>query len=133
MISASAWALNEKAPEKSSFSTDQSDLWWNPNESGWGMQIVQQADSLFATLFVYDASGQPTFFIASMNPVANLTWTGDLYRSIGPWFGGPFNPAAVGDRKVGSITLNTPFVNSGTLQYSVDGVPVNKAVHSAKC
>ena len=29
---------------------------------------------------------------------------------------------------MGTITFNAPFVNSGTLQYSVDGVPVNKAV-----
>jgi hypothetical protein len=36
------------------YSTDQSDLWWNPNESGWGMQVVQTGSVIFVTMFVYD-------------------------------------------------------------------------------
>lgn len=35
-----------------SYSTDSSDLWWNPNESGWGMQLVQQGSFVFATVFI---------------------------------------------------------------------------------
>ena len=26
--------------------TDLSDLWWNPNESGWGVNVAQQAEVL---------------------------------------------------------------------------------------
>ena len=32
------------------FSTDQTDIYWNPGESGWGMQVVQEAD----TILVHD-------------------------------------------------------------------------------
>ncbi len=35
-----------------SFTTDQSDLWWNPNESEWGMQLVHRGSVIFATMFV---------------------------------------------------------------------------------
>ena len=34
------------------FSADQSDLWWNRGESGRGVQLVQRASLIFATMFV---------------------------------------------------------------------------------
>lgn len=114
--------------EKITSSIDQSDLWWNPNESGWGMQIVHEAGLQFATLFVYGASGQPTFFVGVLNPVDSASWTGDLYATTGPWFGGTFNPASVTTRKVGTLTFSAPLGTSGTISYSVDGVTVNKTV-----
>jgi hypothetical protein len=36
-----------------SFSTDQSDLYYVVIESGWGIQLVQGGSVIFATLFVY--------------------------------------------------------------------------------
>jgi hypothetical protein len=39
-----------------SFSTDQSDLWYIVAESGWGMQLVQRGNIIFATLFFYGQS-----------------------------------------------------------------------------
>src|ERR1043166_810025 len=64
-----------------SFSNDQSDLWWNPDESGWGIQFVQRGSTIFATMFVYDANGNPTWYTATMEgakPNGVLTFTGDL-------------------------------------------------------
>ena len=43
-----------------SFTTDQSDLWYIPAESGWGMQLVQRDGVIFATLYVYDINNKPT-------------------------------------------------------------------------
>jgi hypothetical protein len=34
-------------------SIDQSDLWWNPAESGWGIQFVHTGSAIFATMYVY--------------------------------------------------------------------------------
>ena len=45
-----------------SFSTDQSDLWYVESESGWGLQLVQRGNVIFATLFVYDTNGTPTWY-----------------------------------------------------------------------
>ena len=115
-------------PTKSSFSTDESDLWWNPNESGWGMQLVQQGSQIFATLFIYGADGTPTWVTAPLNSVGNYVWSGPLYVTAGPWFGAPFNPAAVGVRQVGTLTFSAPFVASGTVSCSIDGVAVTKQV-----
>ena len=113
---------------KSSFSTDQSDLWWNPSESGWGMQLVQQDSLIFATLFIYGTDGRPTWVVAQLNSVGPLTWSGPLYVTSGPWFGGPFNPNTVGVRQAGTLTFSAPLVVSGTVNYSIDGMSVTKQV-----
>jgi hypothetical protein len=109
------------------FSTDQSDLWWLPAESGWGIQFVDRATIIFATMFVYGVSNAPTWYTATMNATSTTSWTGDLYVTSGPPFGNPvFNPAAVTVRKVGTMTWTAASVTAGTLAYSVDGVPVTK-------
>ncbi len=67
--------------------TDYSDLWWVPAESGWGIQLVQEELTIFATMFVYDSNGQSTWYTATLSYVASLTWSGALYATTGPWFG----------------------------------------------
>jgi hypothetical protein len=113
-----------------SFTTDQSDLWWNTAESGWGMQLVQRGSVIFATLFVYDQINIPIWYTATLNySGSGFVWTGDLYLTNGPWLGTvPFNPNAVTFRKVGTMTWNGQFVESGIVNYSVDGVFVTKNV-----
>jgi hypothetical protein len=116
-----------------SCSTDQSDLWWaNPagSENGSGFQLVQRNCTIFATMFVYDPTGAPTWYVATMVPTdlgGQFIWSGDLYTTTGPWFGAvPYNPALFTFRKVGTMTWNASSVNQGTLSYSVDGVTVTK-------
>ena len=41
------------------------DLWWNADESGWGINFNHQGQTLFATLFTYGADGQPDWFVMS--------------------------------------------------------------------
>jgi len=77
-----------------SFTTDQSDLWYIPAESGWGMQLVQRGNVIFATLFVYDPNN-PTWYTATMDYTSNYTWTGTLYATTGTDFSLPWNPAAL--------------------------------------
>ena len=113
------------------FSTDQSDLWWNPDESGWGVQFVQTGSIVFATMYVYGPSGQPIWYIATLEPQPTAdTWSGDLYMGTGPWFGtAPFNPASVAGHKVGTMTWTALSTESGVLTYVVDGVPVSKTIY----
>lgn len=109
--------------------TDASDLWWNPNESGWGVNIVHQADTLFATLFVYEPSRDPTWYVASaMTLDEGGTFSGPLYRTRGPWFGGAFDPAAVGIVQVGTAAFAYRSATTATLTYVVDGVSVTKSI-----
>jgi hypothetical protein len=114
-----------------SYGTDESDLWWNPNESGWGMQVVQTGSVIFVTMFVYDQNKNPIWYTATGDSqgVDTFVWTGDLYQTSGPWFGTvPFDPSTVTLTKVGTLTFYAPTVSHATLTYSVNGVVVTKAV-----
>jgi hypothetical protein len=112
-----------------SFSTDQSDLYYIAAESGWGVQLVQRGPVIFATLFIYGTTGEPTWYTATMNPTpTSFTWSGTLIATTGTYFGVPWNPAALTVKSVGTMTWTAPFVDTGTLTYVVNGVTVVKNV-----
>jgi hypothetical protein len=109
------------------------DIWWNPAESGWGVNIVLQNDVAFMTFFVYDAAQNAVWFTSDIhyqgiNGAGALVWTGALYATKGPWFGGQFRPANVSDRQAGNVSFTLSSLNQATLTYSVDGSTVTKSL-----
>jgi hypothetical protein len=116
------------------FSTDASDLWWNPDESGWGINLVQQGNIIFATLYVYGADGRARWFVASDMQAQQVpsdqpyNFTGTLYETMGPVFSAAFNPGAVTRRAVGNIAFEYAPPATGRLTYSIDGAAVTKQV-----
>jgi hypothetical protein len=126
-------ALSSLTASATNFGTDASDLWWNQNESGWGVNVMQQYNTLFMTFFVYGSNNVPIWYVAPAvtsqgSSGSTFTYTGTLYQTAGPWFGGSFNPANVSSLAVGSVTftLNTP--TTATMTYSVNGVNVSKSL-----
>lgn len=114
-----------------SFATPQArnatDMWFNAAESGWGLNLVHQGDTLFGTLYVYDANGLPAWYVAP-NLVGDGVYSGPLFAATGPWFGaGSFNPGSVTRRQVGTMLVDTRN-DPATLDYTVDGVHVTKQV-----
>jgi len=115
------------------FSVDVSDLWFNPAESGWGINLAQQGDMVFATLFVYGRDGRPHWYSASSmkgtrGSGRDVSFSGVLAESFGPTQPGGFIASEVVRREVGSITFQTRGDNRADLTYSVDGVTVTKQV-----
>jgi hypothetical protein len=113
--------------------TNLSDQWWVASESGWGASVLQQADILFIDVLVYGADSKPTWFTAaarsqSSAPGGHVLFTGDLYQTNGPYYGGAFNPSAVSRTKVGTLTFDADTGNTAVLTYTVNGVPVVKNV-----
>jgi hypothetical protein len=113
--------------------TDFSDLWSNPAEQGWGANVIQQNDILFITLFLNNASNAPVWYVASAvvrgaNTGTTLNFSGPLYQTTAPYFGGTFNPANVSNRQVGTLTFSASQISQATISYSVDGVNVTKQV-----
>ena len=107
---------------------DYSDLWWNPAESGWGMQIVRGGDVMFATLFVYDATMRPTFFTATLELTAGA-WRGTLRETSGPYYAAqPFDPAKVVVRNAGALVFTPLTLDSARVEYDVDGTLVSENV-----
>lgn len=111
-----------------STSVDYTDLWYNPAESGWGLNLIQQNNIIFATLFVYGADNSARWYVASNLSGGGTAFTGQLFQTTGPAFSGPFNPAAVSTTPVGSMTLSFGTPTTATLTYSVNGASVTKQI-----
>ena len=112
---------------------DYTDLWWNPNESGWGLGVTQQFGVMFLTWFVYEDTGRPIWYVASNCAVkANGNGcSGTLYRTSGP--PGPITQATFDASQVrvgaeGTIDVVFTDANNGVITYTVDGVNGSKSI-----
>lgn len=106
------------------------DLWWNPNESGWGLNLTQHPSRIvFGVWYTYAADGKRTWFVMPTGSWTSATsYTGPLYETAGPPFSGTFDPSQVHQRQVGTATLSFTNANSGTFTYSVNGVQGTKSI-----
>jgi C-terminal processing protease CtpA/Prc len=93
--------------------TEITGLWWNANESGWGVTLTQQYDIIFATLFTYNDDGSPTWYFASDCRVTVSGCSGELFRATG----GAEITAEWGDR-----TIDVEDVGFISFTFSSDGV-----------
>ncbi len=104
------------------------DLWWNPNESGWGMTITHQPGNMFLAWYVYNSfNGEPAWLTSSCMTSANAC-DGTLYRTTGPPFNQPFNPSQVTVTPVGSVHISFTDPDNAVLTYTVDGVDGQKNI-----
>ena len=110
------------------------DLWYNPREPGWGLNVVQQLETAFVTLFTYDPDGRPAWYFASDARVTAYgagglpLFHGALYRAQGPWHGAAFDPARFQPVRVGTIDLELLGKSSMRVHYTAEGVSVVREV-----
>lgn len=105
------------------------DTWWIPSESGWGMNIMQQGETLFATWYVYDANGVPTWFVVSNGQkTAANAFTGRVFTIRGTFFAAPWNPGAFVPTDAGSATFTFTDRKTLNLRYNVGTNTVNKTL-----
>jgi hypothetical protein len=136
LVASAAFAISTLFSSLGHATTDSinySDLWWNASEPGWGMNVAQQANTLFATFFIYGDGGQAVWYSATMTlqsvgPAGQPVYGGILYQTSGTPIGQPYNPALQNYREVGTATLEFGGVANALLTYSVDGVAVAKLV-----
>jgi hypothetical protein len=127
-IAAMIAALGFSLPASgTTFGTDYTDLWWNPAENGWGINLIQQYETLFATLFVYGADNSARWYVASDLHGGQNSFTGTLYQTTGPAFSATWTGTAT-PTPVGSMTISFSNSNSGTLTYVVNGASVTKTI-----
>ena len=104
-----------------------SDIWWNPAEPGYGVQITQHGETAFVTLHVYDSKGRPTWFVApdadtyALGPGGLPHFRGTLYRVEGSPYAGPFDPRDSRVEPVGELFLSPTGIGRILLDYSIDG------------
>jgi hypothetical protein len=108
------------------------DLWWGgDSQNGWGVAISQQYRNLFSVWYTYDTTGKTVWFVVPGPGTwtsANI-YTGTAYRvTSSPWFGVPYDPAAVNAQVAGSITFTFTDLNHAVMSYTIDGVTQSKAI-----
>ena len=111
--------------------TSYGDLWWNANESGWGVSITQQYRSLFVVWYSYLPDRRPVWYVMSDGSwISGDTWQGTLYRtsSGGAFFGAGFDPGAVTRTPVGSMTLRFTSSSTAVMSYSLEGFAGSKLI-----
>src|SRR3954447_4143778 len=70
------------------------DIWYNPSENGWGVNLVQSDAFMFATFFIYGPTGDPTWYTANLTRDASGNFNGGLFGTKGTYFAAPWNPQA---------------------------------------
>jgi hypothetical protein len=106
--------------------TSYQDIWWNQNESGWGLNITQQGDILFATWYVQAQDGSPTWFTSVARKGSGEVFSGAVATARGPWFGGAWNANAVVTQSLGNATFTFTDKKTLSLQYTANSGVVNK-------
>ena len=110
-----------------------SDLWYRApaeSEPGWGVNLMHQANILFATWFTYDATGKGMWVVGPrVERTTGNTFTGALFRTTGPAFSAnPWNPGNVAATQVGTATFEFADANTGTFSYTVNGISQVKSI-----
>lgn len=108
-----------------------SDLWWKPDESGWGISLTHQGNTIFATWFTYGNDGKATWLAGVLSPTSVPgQFSGDpLYSTRGaPLFSEPWDSSYFVASREGSMTLTFTDASHASFAYTVEGFSQTKAI-----
>jgi hypothetical protein len=116
--------------------TNYQDLWWavpGGSESGWGINLTHQGDTIFASWFTFDHDRTPMWLVATAPKTAPGTYSGTLFRLTGPPFNSvPFpplgSPGGATGTSVGTATFTFSGGNAGTFAYTVNAATQTKNI-----
>ena len=109
--------------------TNHTSMWWAGDaESGWGINVNHQGNTIFGAMFNYEAAGlgtqNPNMWLVSTaaKSAGTDSYSGALLRVQGRAFNAPAtNPGVIASSQVGNMRLDFSGANSGTLTYDVAG------------
>ena len=96
-------------------------LFWNANESGWGIHVTQRGTNLFAAWYTYDGAGKPKWYVSTCTGITGTSGTcsGTLYEVTGPnFFGGAFNPNLVNATSAGGLQVTFGNADAASMTYT---------------
>ena len=126
-----AWAALSAAAQVTP-AGNYTDLWWNPNESGWGLTITQHSSNqIWAIWYTYDPRQQDPSGGGAYKPLwinmpggswtSPTTLTGDVYVLNGtPFFQAGSNRQQT---RVGTFTFSFTSTSTGTFTYNIAPPP----------
>jgi hypothetical protein len=104
-------------------------LWWNANESGWGVTLTQQTDIAFITMFTYDNGGLPIWYVASNCAVTGNSCTGPLYEVTGvSSISQTWNNSNRVITDIGEVTFDFADPGNGVLNYEINGMSGTRSI-----
>jgi hypothetical protein len=107
------------------------DLWWNPDESGWGINFTHQGKVIFATWFTYGNDGKPMWLAGVLTPTSVPdTFSGDpMYSTRGaPLFMQPWDPRSFTASRMGSVKVSFADASHATLAFTANGTTLTKSI-----
>ena len=126
------WGGQQDPPLAANFQ----DMWWAAPagvESGWGVELAHQGDTIFAIWFTYDVDGAPLWLSATAAKTAPGVYAGTLVRTTGPAYSAAsFDPRNVTRTPVGAVTIDFADDNSATYAYTLTLAGPASAVTQAK-
>lgn len=109
---------------------NRSDIWWNPAQPGWGVQLTEQDRTLVLSWYTYAADGAPMWVLGALARAADGSFAGPLTRpQSGTAFSSIAGPATsfpvptVGDARIEFLDGER-----GVLRYTLDGVSQSREI-----
>ena len=105
-------------------------MWWRGiSESGWGMNLVHQGNTVFATWFTYDADGSDLWLVMdNLQLVGTDKWSGSVYRTSSSPFGAPYDNSRFAATPVGTATFTFTDASNGSVTWTVNGTTLTKPI-----
>ena len=107
-------------------------LWWaSPAgvESGWGLNIAHQGNTIFATWFTYDTDGSALWLVMPNGArIGDNMYGGDVYRTTGPALGSAFDPSKVSKTVVGNVWFSLLNADAAVFGGTVYGSSIYKSI-----
>jgi serine protease len=122
------------APPNLAAATNYQDMWWVPRgaESGWGINLIHQGETIFATWFTYNLDHTPLWLTAlAFRQPNGSVYAGTVYRDAGPRFDA-YDAAKLVEAAVGTASFTFANGNDATFAYSVTYPPLTAPVTQQK-
>ncbi len=122
------------APSPAAYGINAQGMWWAAPagvESGWGLNIAHQGNTIFATWFTYDADGSAMWLVmpnGARTAASSNAYAGEVYRTTGPSLGTPFDPAKVSTSAVGTASVSLLDADRAVFSATVFGKQVDKDI-----
>ena len=103
-------------------------LWWNANESVWGLTVTQQYGIIFVAMYTYGTANNPIWYVITNCPVVAGGCTGGIFKVRG---GSPLTANWAPNltlTKVGTGTLAFSDANTASMNFTIDGIAGSKAI-----
>jgi len=105
------------------------DVYYNPDESGWGVFVMQSDAFQFLAFYIYGPDNRPTWYTAQITQDATGNFNGLLYATTGTYFALPWNPAQLTNASVGTVSFRPMDNYHATIVFTLTGSPpVQKVV-----